>query len=154
MASNTAERWWVRVGARWIARIDAVKSHLNLVFQGMAGISLASGALKYFGFEGLVAPFLIITAIGTLGYAKLYAEGGVWNQAARDKTDLSTNYSGPTMLMDARIEARQFAELGAALTNGEVDRAELEDRMMTATFEEWAALRDGVDVEEIEKRHA
>jgi len=154
VGSNTAERWWVRLAARWVARVDAVTAHLNLAFQAMTGVSLASGALKYFGYQQYVPYFLAITGVGTLCYAYLYAEGGVWNQTARDKTDLSTNYSGPTMLMDAKLEARQLSRLAYVLQNGsEQPLEEIEQEMEQITVEEWVNLRDGVDITELEQEY-
>lgn len=152
----TATRWWVRMAARWIARIDSVQGQLGLLFQAMTGISLASGALKYFGLSHLVPWFILGTWLFVLAYAYLYSEGGVWNQVSRDKTDLSDNYSGPTMLMDKRIEGKQLAYLGYVLQNGrDISIDELEEGMSDITHQEWATLRDGVDVEglgELEER--
>lgn len=151
MSSNTAERWWVRLGARWVARINSVQGQLQLGFQAMTGVSLASGALKYFGFEAFVPHFIVATAVGTVGYAYLFAEGGVWNQTSRDKTDMSDNYSGPTMLMDGRIEATQLAYLGYVLqAEDDLGFDELRQRLHEITDEEWAAMRDGVDITAIE----
>lgn len=148
----TADRWWVRLAARWLARVDGVSGQLKLGFQGMAGISAALGVIKYYGFGGYAPAFLAIALGVGLVYTYLYTEGGVWNQVARDKVDMSDNYSGPTMLMGARIEARQLAHLGYVLQNGHgktVD--EIHEEMLDLTEREWAELRDGVDIAEIER---
>jgi len=148
----TATRWWVKIGARWIARVNSVQPHLNLLFTAMTGIGVASGALKYYGLQQYTPFFIALTGLATIAYAYLYSEGGVWNQTSRDKTDMSTNYSGPTMLMDAKIEARQLAYLGYVLQNGQEKELDaLIEDMDELTYEEWAALRDGVDIEEIER---
>jgi hypothetical protein len=137
-----------------MARIDGVSGQLNLAFTAMTGVGIVSGALKYFGLSGLVPWFLGLTGIGVLAFAYVYNEFGVRNQTSRDNTDLSTNYSGPTMLMDARLEARQLARLGYVLQNGhDRDVDEIEDELLEITHEEWAKFRDGVDVERIERRY-
>ncbi len=78
----TAERAWVRFGARWIARVDSVKSHLSLVFQGMTGVGVASGALEYLGLGHLVGPFIAALAVVLLAYAYLYSEAGCGTRSA------------------------------------------------------------------------
>lgn len=138
----TAERWWVRAGARWIARIDAVKGHLNLAFQAMTGVSLASGALKYFGFEGFVLPFIAVTGVGTLAYAYYYTEGGVWNQVGRDRTDMSTNWSGPNMRMDDElIGSAVFAAM-----HGRPPDDDEQDAIAEAVDRKWRDFRNGVEL--------
>lgn len=139
----TAQRWWVRFGARWIARIDSVKSHLNLVFQGMTGVSLASGALKYFGMEWAVGPFIAVVAVSVLVYAYLYAEGGVWNQVSRDRTDLSNNYATPRdKIDDTLIGAAVFA----AVHGREPDEEELNTIEHTVSAK-WSDFRNGVELD-------
>lgn len=139
----TATRWWVRMAARWIARLDSVKSHLNLVFQAMTGVSLASGALKYFGMTWAVGPFIAFVAGGVLVYAYLYAEGGVWNQVSRDRTDMSSNFSGPNQLMDnPQIGCAVFAAVHGRRPDEE-ERKTIHD----AVKDQWLEYRDGVDLE-------
>lgn len=139
----TATRWWVRAGARWIARIDSVKSHLGLVFQGMTGVSLASGALKYFGAEWAVGPFILVVAVGVLGYAYLYAEGGVWNQVSRDRSDMSNNFATPRDVIDDTLIATGVF----AAHNGRPPDAEEQDAIRRAVRQQWEQFRDGIDLE-------
>lgn len=149
----TANRWWVRLFARWQARINSVKGQINLVFSGMTGLGVTSGALKYYGLEQFTPFFILATVGGIALYAYYYSEGGVWNQASKDQTDLADNYSGPTMLMDARIEMKQLAYLGYVVQNGGGKQYdEILDEMEELTHEEWAALRDGVDIDKIEEQ--
>ncbi len=139
----TAERWWVRGGARWIARIDSVKSHLNLVFQGMTGVSLASGALKYFGMSWAVAPFIAVVGVGVLGYAYLYSEGGVWNQVSRDRSDMSNNFATPRdVIDDTLIATGVFAAL-----NGRPPNENEQEQILTAVRSQWEEFRQGIDLE-------
>lgn len=138
----TAERWWVRFGARWIARIDSVQGHLGLVFQGMTGVSITSGALKYFGATWAVGPFLAITAICLLAYAYLYSEGGVWNQVSRDKNDMSTNFSGPNMLIDDILIATGVY----AAIHGRPPDEEEQEALRSAVKGEWNQYRNGANL--------
>lgn len=150
MASNTAERWWVRLGARWLARINGVSAQLRLAMLGLTGISTATITLKQYGHGDLAWPFIAVIVGGTVGYAYLFGEGGVWNQVERDRADMSDNYSGPTMLIDRRIEGRQLAHLGYLLQNGHSrDAEELADELRQVTDEEWRRMRDGVDIDEV-----
>lgn len=138
----TADRWWVKLGARWIARVDSVKAHLNLFFTAMTGVSVASGALAYLGAEQLVPYFVAATAVGVLAYSYLYAEGGVWNQVQRDRRDLSTNWAGPTARINAELTSRTWtaAKQGEELTDAQRQAAK---READAAFEEY---RDGYDL--------
>jgi len=139
----TAERWWVRSGARWIARIDSVKGHLNLVFQGMTGVSLASGALKYFGAAWAVGPFIAIIGLSVLGYAYLYSEGGVWNQVSRDRSDMSNNFATPRDVIDDTLIA---VGVFAAINGREPEGEELE-HIQDAVRSQWEEFRHGIDLE-------
>lgn len=148
----TAERWWVRSAARWLARVDGVSGQLRLAMLVLTGLSTATLTLRQYGHGEYAWPLIGLTSVGMVVYTYLYNEGGVRNQVSRDNTDLSDNYSGPTMLMDARIEARQLAYLGYVLQNGE-DRsfAEIESHLQALTDEEWQQLRHGVDLEAIDQ---
>lgn len=139
----TAQRWWVRFGARWIARIDSVKSHLNLVFQGMTGVSIASGMLKYFGLTWAVGPFIALLAAGILGYAYLYAEGGVWNQVSRDRNDMSNNFATPRDVIDDTLIATGVF----AAQNGRPPNDDEQEQIVTAVRSQWEQFRDGIDLE-------
>lgn len=143
----TANRWWVKMGARWIARVDSVKAHLNLFFTAMTGVSVASGALAYLGAERFVPYFVAATAIGVLAYSYAYAEGGVWNQVQRDRRDLSTNWAGPTARINAELTSRTWtaAQQGEALSEAQRAAAKAE---ADAAFEEF---RDGFELEEFER---
>lgn len=139
----TAQRWWVRFGARWIARIDSVKSHLGLIFQGMTGVSLASGMLKYFGLTWAVGPFIVLLAAAILTYAYLYAEGGVWNQVSRDRNDMSNNFATPRdVIDDTLIATGVFAAL-----NGRAPDEDEQEQILNAVRTQWETFRDGIDLE-------
>jgi len=149
----TAQRWWVRLAARWLARVDGVSGQLRLAMLGLTGVSTASITLKQYGYGDYALPFIAGLGLATVVYTYYYTEGGVWNQVARDKTDMSDNYSGPTMLMDAKIEGRQLARVAYVLQNGGVESYdELAEEMDRITVEEWASLRDGVDEEALHRQ--
>lgn len=144
----TAERWWVRFGARWIARIDSVQGHLALVFQGMTGVGVASGALKYYGLEQFTGPFIALVALGVLLYAYLYSEGGVWNQVSRDKSDMSNNFATPRdVIDDTLIASGVFAAL-----HGRQPTQDEQDNIYNAVRTPWEGFRDGINLDTTHKQ--
>lgn len=151
--SMTAERWWVRLAARWLARIDGVSGQLRLALLGLTGVSTATLTLRQYGYGEYAWPFIGAVGVLTIIYTYFYTEGGVWNQTARDRADLSDNYSAPTMLLDKRIEAKQLALLAYVLDDSGRDLAYYMEQMDNITHKEWAELRDGVDVDEIESQY-
>jgi recombinational DNA repair protein (RecF pathway) len=138
----TANRWWVQRIARWLARIDGVKNHIQMVSLAVTAFSTFSIMLQGFGL-GAYVPYIGITAV-VLGivYVYLYTEGGVWNQVQRDKADMSNNYADPNAKINTWMTARTLAAVlnGAELSDEQraAGKAELDD-----AFED---LRDGVDL--------
>lgn len=140
----TAERWWVRYAARWLARIDGVSGQLRLAMLGLTGISTASLTLKQYGHGQYAWPLIITLSLGMLVYTYLYAEGGVWNQVSRDRADLATNYAGPTMKMDDEI-------IGAAVfaaMHGRPPEPEEYDAIRQAVDQPWQEYRHGINLDE------
>lgn len=151
--SMTVENPVTRWIARWIMRIEAAGEVLRIVLFGGTFLSTGLSALATYGYGRLAGPFVAVVIVGTVLFAYVYAEGGVLNQKNRDSVDIGDNYSGPTMLMDSLIEARQLALLGYTLQNGGVESyEELADDLEDVTFEEWVSLREGVDPETLERR--
>jgi hypothetical protein len=142
----TADRAWVKATARWIARIDSVQGHLGLAFQAMSGVGIASGALKYFGMSQFVAPFIVLVAVGVLGFAYLYSEGGVWNQVSRDRSDMSSNFATPRDVIDDTLIA---TGVFAAQNGRPPDEHEM-DVIHEAVRGQWEEFRDGIDLEDTE----
>lgn len=143
----TADRWWVRLAARWLARVEAVAPMVRMGMLSMTGLSTALIGLKQYGYDEYARPLIAVVVVGTLVFTWYYTEGGVFNQKNRDWTDMGDNYSGPTMLMDARLEAKQLAYLAYVLQTG-TDKSfdEIQADMQELTDTEWAAMRDGIDV--------
>jgi len=137
----TAQRWWVKLGARWLARIDGVSGQIRVASLGVTAFSTFSLLLQNSGHGELVMPLGLFGLIAVPTYTYLYTEGGVWNQMARDRVDLSTNYAGPTMRIQSEMMARALlaAEKGEPLTTEERE----------ATSEEldaaWTEYRDGLN---------
>lgn len=102
----TANRWWVRLGARWLARVDGVSGQLRLAMLGMTGVSTATVALNDYGYGEFALPFVGLTGVAGLVFAFLYTEGGVWNQMARDRQDMSSNFAGPQGRINSEMTAR------------------------------------------------
>ena len=139
----TANRWWVKLAARWLARVDGVSGMIQLAMLGLTGISTATLTLRQYGHGEYAWPLIAVVAVGTLVFTYLYTEGGVWNQVARDRQDLSTNFAGPSMRMNNELLARGMlaAEEGRTLTDSERSaiQAELDD-----AFEEF---REGIELD-------
>jgi hypothetical protein len=140
----TAQRWWVRVAARWLARVDGVSGMIRLAMLGLTGISTATLTLRQYGHGEYAWPLIGVVGVGTLVFTYLYTEGGVWNQMARDRKDLSTNFAGPSMRVNNEILARGIlaAEEGRELSDGE--RAAIKRELDDA----FAEYRDGIDLSE------
>ncbi len=138
----TAQRWWVKLGARWLARVDGVSGQLRLAMLGLTGVSTMSVALQGYGLERFTAPIIGLLGVAMAAFAYLYTEGGVWNQMARDRQDMSNNYAGPNSRIAAEMNARAYAaaQKGAALSEREREGVSEE---IEAAFGE---LRDGVDM--------
>ncbi len=139
----TAQRWWVRLAARWLARVDGVSGMIQLAMLGLTGLSTATLTLRQYGHGEYAWPLIAVVSVGTLVFTYLYTEGGVWNQVSRDRQDLSTNFAGPSMRMNNELLARGIlaAQEGRELTQGE--RAAIKGELDDA-FEEY---RDGIPLE-------
>jgi hypothetical protein len=113
----TATRWWVRLGARWLARVDAVKGQIQMVSLAVTAFSTFSLLLQSFGLGRFVAPIGVGGVVGALAYAYLYSEGGVWNQVSRDRADMASDWSGPSQAIATEMTARALraAERGEEL---------------------------------------
>lgn len=140
----TAQRWWVRLAARWLARVDGVSGMIRLAMLGLTGLSTATLTLRQYGHGEYAWPFIGVVAGGTVIFTYLYTEGGVWNQMARDRQDLSTNFAGPSMRMNNELlargilaaeEGRELSERERQAIKGELDHA-------------FAEYRDGIDLGE------
>lgn len=139
----TANRWWVRTAARWLARVDGVSGMIRLAMLGLTGLSTATLTLRQYGHGEWAWPLIGVVIVGTMLFTYLYTEGGVWNQMARDRKDLSTNFAGPSMRMSNELVARGIlaAEEGRPLSEAERDAIKQE---LDEAFEEY---RDGIELE-------
>ncbi|QLG28723.1 hypothetical protein HUG10_14760 [Halorarum halophilum] len=140
----TATRWWVKLAARWLARVDGVSGMIRLAMLGLTGISTATLTLRQYGHGEYAWPLIAVISVGTLVFTYLYTEGGVWNQMARDRQDLSTNFAGPSMRMNDEMIARGIL---AAQEKRELSAAERDaiQRELDHAFEEF---REGIDLED------
>jgi len=138
--SETADRWWVRLAARWLARVDGVSGQIRLAMLVMTGLSTATLSLRQYGL-GEYAPALIAaTGVGLAMFAYAYTEGGVWNQMARDRSDLSSNHATPRAKINTELTG---VAMVAALEGREPD-ADERAAVKAAVDAQWRERRDGV----------
>lgn len=142
--SNTATRWWVRISARWLARIDGVSGQLRLAMLVMTGLSTATLSLRQYGHGEYAWPLIGITGVLMLIFTYLYTEGGVWNTMARDRRDLSNNFAGPNARIVTEMTARTIAAHFEGQELSEQEREVIRNELDSAFFE----LRDGIDLEQ------
>jgi len=144
MPSNTAERWWVKAFARWMARVQTVQGQLSLLFQGMSGVGIASGALKYLGAPlWMITILFILFVAGVITYIYVYAEHGVHNQKNRDLNDIGNNFAQPINYIDDVL-------IGVAVFAAQHGREPTDDELATITEtvrEQWDEYRDGMDID-------
>jgi len=139
----TAQRWWVRAAARWIARINGVQGQVQMFSLAVTAFSTFSLVLQNAGYGHLVLPLGLLGLVGFPIYVFLYTEGGVWNQVARDRQDLSNNFAAPS----SRIRAEMLARTLRACEKGEslsADEREAMDEELEAAFRD---LRDGIELD-------
>lgn len=142
----TADRWWVRRLARWIARLNGVKAHIQMVSLAVTAFSTFSIMLQGFGLGALV-PYVGVAAVvvGVL-YTYLYTEGGVWNQVQRDQADLSNDYADPNSRINSEMSARAIV---AALQASELDEDQI-DAVVTEADLTYEQYRDGIGAAEMD----
>lgn len=140
----TATRWWVRMFARWQARIDSVKGQIQAISLAVTAYSTFSLVLQGFGL-GRYVPYIgvVLVILGPM-YAYLFFEGGVWNQVARDRADMSANYASPNQRIGSEFNVIGFltAMKGRRLTDQE---KELLRDELDGVFEDY---RDGIDIDD------
>ena len=142
----TAVRWWVRAAARWLARIDGVSGQLRLAMLAMTALSTATLTLRSYGHGEYAWPLVGSTGVVMAAYTYLYTDGGVWNQMQRDKSDLATNWAGPSTRINTEVQARGIVAgiLGRRLTEEEREIIGGEIELT------WNEHRDGIDLEDRE----
>jgi len=110
----------------------------------VTAFSTFSIMLQGFGLGRFVPPLGVGAVIGLVTHAYLFSEGGVWNQVARDRSDMSTNYSGPTMKMDDTLIG---VAVFAAVNGRKPDKDEVE-MIEDAVDEPWQNYRNGVALDD------
>jgi hypothetical protein len=142
----TAQRWWVRSAARWLARVGGVQQHLRLALLGMTGLSTATLTLRQYGHGEWAWPLIAATASAVVVYTYAYTEGGVWNQVSRDRMDMSKNYADPRIAIDdTAIGAAAFVAV-----NGRAPTDEELTEIQKGVHKAVRMNRDGVDLEDLE----
>lgn len=138
----TAERWPVKVAARWLARVDGVSGQIRVFSLAVTAFSTFSLVLQNSGHGEFVTPLGVALAVTLPLYTYLYTEGGVWNQVSRDRQDMSSNYAGPTSRIDDELIARGIiaGQIGQELSDEQRQAIKNE---LDKTFDE---LRDGIEL--------
>lgn len=131
----TAVRWWVRMFARWQARIDSVKGQIQSISLAVTAFSTFSLVLQNAGLGRFVPYVGVLMAVVLPGYAYLYFEGGVWNQVARDRADGNSNFGSPSQWIGNEFTARMLAAWQKGDTLNEEERRVIEEEGR-AVFEE------------------
>ena len=139
----TAERWWVRLAARWLARVDGVSGMIRLAMLGLTGLSTATLTLRQYGHGEYAWPLIFVVLSGTLVFTYLYTEGGVWNQMSRDRQDLSNNFAGPSMRINNELLARAFLAAEERRELSDTERMAIKEELDEA-FDEY---RDGLTLD-------
>jgi len=125
---------------------------LQAMSLAVTAFSTFSLVLQNAGYGEYVPHLGVVAGLGWIVYTYYYAEGGVHNQKQRDMVDLSDNYSGPTMALDALIESKQLAYLAYSIQNGDEKSLEkLQSEMREISIDEWKDLRNGLDDELLEQ---
>lgn len=140
----TANRWWVKLAARWLARVDGVSGMIQLAMLGLTGLSTATLTLRQYGHGEYAWPLIGVVAVGTLAFTYLYTEGGVWNQVSRDRQDLSSNFASPSMRMSNELIARGILAAQETRELTEREREAIKDELDHA-FREY---RDGIELQD------
>jgi len=138
----TAVRWWVKIFARWQARVDAVKGQVQVVSIAVTGYSTFSLVLQGAGLGEYVLPLGLILLLVAPLYAFAFFEGGVWNQVSRDRADMSSNFAGPSQRIGTEFTVRGLAAVEKDRTLTEGEREVLKEEL-DETFEEY---RDGIKI--------
>lgn len=138
----TANRWWVKKIARWLARINGVKAHIQMVSLAVTAFSTFSIMLQGFGLGRFVPVVGIGAVLVGVVYTYLYTEGGVWNQVQRDQADLSNNYADPNARIVTELSARGLT----AGMQGEELSPEQREALQEELDSAFVDLRDGVRV--------
>jgi len=140
----TANRWWVKGIARWLARLDGVKGQIQMFSLAITAFSTFSIMLQGFGLGRFVPYIGIAGVLVGIVYTYLFTEGGVWNQVSRDRQDMSNNWAGPEEQIRATMIARTLyaAEKGTELDSDERGAVKREAK------QSFSELRDGVEIDD------
>lgn len=138
----TANRWWVRLFARWQARIDSVTAQIQAVSLAVTAFSTFSLLLQQSGHGELVPALGVLGLLGFPLYAYLYFEGGVQNQVARDRQDMSNNFADPNMRITTELYARGVTAAQEGRELSETEREAMQEELDAA----FAEYRDGIQI--------
>lgn len=116
---------------------------IQLAMLALTGISTATLSLRQYGHGEYAWPLIAVVGAGTLVFTYLYTEGGVWNQVARDRQDLSSNFAGPSGRINSELLARGILAAQKSRVLSDEERSAVQQELDTA-FDEY---REGVELE-------
>jgi hypothetical protein len=143
----TANRWWVRLFARWQARIDSVKGQIQAVSLAVTAYSTFSLLLQSVGLGRWVPVLGVVLLVVGPAYAYFFFEGGVFNQVSRDRADMSSNFPSPSQYIGNYMTACALMALMDGEELSDEDR-QIAKNELDAVFNE---VRNGIDLEEIDE---
>lgn len=150
MTSRTAERWWVRFAARWMARVEGVSGHIRLASLALTAFSTFSLLLEQVGLAAYIPYIGSVGLGGLIVFTWAYTELGVWNQVIRDERDMSTNHAHPAQRIDDEFIGRAVVAgvKGRQLTD---DERRAIDEELDHGFQQY---RDGYDLDRLDREGA
>lgn len=137
---NGLGRWL----SRWFMRVEAAGNILRIVYFGGIFLTTGASALQSYGLDQYTPYFIVVTSLGTLLFAYLYAEGGLFNQKNRDKKDMGDNFASPLMRIDDEL-------IGAAVfaaVHGRPPDDDEQEAISEAVEQPWNNYRDGIEVDQ------
>jgi len=141
--SATAQRWWVRLAARWLARFNVIDGLVNMISLIITALSTALFAMQSYGYGHYAPHAIAVAAVGGTVFTYLYSEGGVYNHQQRDYQDMSRNFTEPRDRMN---------KIGGALAtfyalNQRPPTDKEREEIQEIVDEWWLEYRDGMDVQ-------
>lgn len=130
--------------AKWLMRLEAAGSILRMTFLGVTAASTLTSALALIGLQWAAPYVLVAGLLGTVVFAYVYVEWGVFNRKNRERVDRGNNFSRPDMRIDDEITGCSVF----AAVHGREPNEEEHQAIANATETAFQKHRNGVEVPE------